>query len=321
MRTLDNPINDLVGEWLEYQDVRPNSLEVYKKVIRYFITWAVKTKVNIKKPTTADVIGYKNHLRKEGKSSYTIDLYFAVLKSFWKWMDQQGYYKNITVNIRAEQKSKEHKKDYLNTDQISKLLKTIPKDKVLGKRDFCIIQLMSVAGLRCVEVSRLNIEDIKINDEERRFIEILGKGRYEKRPLALPEYTYKNLTEYIENRQDPDYSDPLFVSKNDKRLIPAEISQIVKKRMRACGLDSPKITAHSLRHSAAINALKLQGDIYAVQKMLGHKSIKVTEIYLRALEEEKYLDNIAIHALDKSYKKALESLKTTKNPEDINKKI
>lgn len=62
------------------------------------------------------------------------------------------------------------------------------------------------------------------------------------------------------------------------------ISRIAKEHFIDVGLDSPRITAHSLRHTAATLNLLNGGSIEETQQLLGHKSITTTMIYSHALE-------------------------------------
>jgi site-specific recombinase XerD len=59
---------------------------------------------------------------------------------------------------------------------------------------------------------------------------------------------------------------------------------VVKSRFRAVGVDDPRLSAHSLRHFAASNALKNGASLMAVQAMLRHSSITTTQIYLHGID-------------------------------------
>ena len=66
-------------------------------------------------------------------------------------------------------------------------------------------------------------------------------------------------------------------------------------------IDSSKYTAHSLRHSAAITALKNGADLLAVMSMLGHSKVETTMIYQRAIEEERGRDGTSIRLMDDAF--------------------
>ena len=90
----------------------------------------------------------------------------------------------------------------------------------------------------------------------------------------------------MQSRTDrPTGASPLFVSTGNrsggKRIAPTTISTMLKRAMQEAGFDSERLTAHSLRHSAAQAALQASGDnIYTAQKYLRHSSPATTQIYL-----------------------------------------
>ena len=91
----------------------------------------------------------------------------------------------------------------------------------------------------------------------------------------------------------------------DLPLQPAMVSRMIKQRFKQIGIVDKRMTCHSLRHTAAIQALKAGADVYEVQQMLGHSDIKTTTIYLRAIEEETRVNNRAVRILDKVLSESL----------------
>lgn len=115
---------------------------------------------------------------------------------------------------------------------------------------------MISCGLRDIEVSRANIEDMRpVGDRMGLFIQ--GKGHSEKDDfVVLPSRIEYIIREYLSNREDEYDSDsPLFISTSNrslnKRLSTRSISKVVKTSLRNIGLNSNRLTAHSLRHTAA----------------------------------------------------------------------
>ena len=109
---------------------------------------------------------------------------------------------------------------------------------------------MVTTGLRTIEVSRTDIEDIKNIGNSTVFM-IQGKGQLGKDEFVILERPVeKEIRLYLQERRKR--KGPLFVNQmkngNIKRLYPGSISRIVKEALRGIGLDSEMITAHSLRH-------------------------------------------------------------------------
>ena len=137
---------------------------------------------------------------------------------------------------------------------------------------------MACCGLRTIEVVRLDCGDI----EKRRgkyFLRIWGKARAGKVDSVC--LLKQLLDEYLKSRGKVSAAEPLFVSASrSSRLQTQSISRLAKRAMKAVGLNSRRLVAHSLRHSFANNALSAGVDIRQVSKAMRHKSQAVTEVYL-----------------------------------------
>jgi len=83
---------------------------------------------------------------------------------------------------------------------------------------------------------------------------------------------------------------PLFASTSNNnhngRVTTRTISGIVKERLRAAGFDSDRLTAHSLRHTAANLNLRNGGTLEETQQLLRHTNITTTMIYIKSIERE-----------------------------------
>lgn len=250
----------------------------------------------------------------------TAKQYLQSVRQFFAWAAACGYYPNIAANIHAPKiKQDRHKKDALAAADVLKIERSITataaekaaaaagemKDAAgrierateQGRRLLAMYLLAVNAGLRTIELSRANINDIEQKNGQA-YIYIWGKGHAEadaKKPIA-PE-VYNAIRDYIDNRADnPTGTNPLFVATGNRsggqRLAATTISTLLKKAMQQAGYNSNRITAHSLRHTAGTNTQELTGDIYITQQYMRHESPKTTEIYLH-IETEKREAEIA----------------------------
>ncbi len=297
-------ISELVGEFLGEQDVNLLSRGTYKCAINQFLIWVTVSKLDFWKIKKFNIIQYKDHLLKSGKSLYTVDLYMTVVRKLFQWLEDQGLTTNVASGVRSPKKRNDFRKGYLKIEQVKKLLDSIDQNSIIGKRDFAMISLMVRAGFRRVEICRMTVGDVK--NEEQVTIRLQRKGHLEKDvEVGITSKMLEAIHDYIVCRGDITESDYLFVSHargyKEAKLNPVMVSRIVKRRLREIGLDSKFLTCHSLRHTAAILSLKAGATIYDVQQMLGHVSIETTKIYLRAIEEETRINNRAVHTLDELF--------------------
>ncbi len=297
------PINTLIEDFLSEADCKPNSLDNYRRTLRIWVNWMV-VNADIKEPTKAHLLMYRNHLSKHRETS-TVDSYMSAVKLLFKYLAEKEIHPNVALGIRRLRKSTTHRRGNLSIDQVDELLSALPRQTLIEKRNYAIINLMVRTGLRCVEVATLNYKDLTVTMpvSELRF---QRKGRHEKDALftltasiALP------IIDYLRHRGDPNDDDPLFARCGQcagQRIGTQTISHIIINAYNLIGIKDKRMTAHSLRHTAARIAIGAGSDIYNVQQLLGHTNPATTMIYLRELELENKEAASAIRILDKVYK-------------------
>lgn len=291
----------LKKDFVENIDVRENSRALYLRILNQFGTWVVFTNRNIKELKRADIIEYKSHLLRESKAENTIDSYLTVVRRFFEWCEAIGEHENIAAGIKLHHKRIGFRKGHLSTQEITRLFDVIDRSTIHGMRDYAIINLMLRSGVRCVEVSRLRVCDIYISPS-RCSILLQRKGdnsRTER--LGLTIKALQPVHDYLQYRGASCEDEPVFLthcSTSDAGLTPSRISKIVVAYMKAAGVYSSTKTAHSLRHTAAVQAIKNKVPIKEVQLMLGHRRVETTEIYLKSVDDEIRLDNPAVRVLD-----------------------
>lgn len=273
------------NDYISFLDASPRTIQTYTGNIKQFIAWTNKN--SIQNPTRQDILTYREELRERCKPS-TVQNYITALRLFFAWTAQAGIYPNIADHIKGAKLDAGHKKDYLTALQIQDILSNIDTKTAKGKRDYCIFALMVTGGLRDIEVSRANIEDLKTMGNST-VLYLQGKGREERTDYVkvVPEVE-KPLREYLRTRQIVNGQQPLFtsLSNNSKgqRLTPRSISSIVKNRLIQAGYNSDRLTAHSLRHTAVTLSLIGGLPLEEVQQFARHKNISTTQIYAHNLE-------------------------------------
>ena len=132
---------------------------------------------------------------------------------------------------------------------------------------------------------------------------IQGKGRDEKDNFViLTDKVYQPIVRYLATRGKLSGSEPLFTSTSNNsrgdRLTTRSISGMAKEGLRAIGLDEKVYTAHSLRHTTAVNILRAGGSMEQVQDTLRHANINTSQIYTATVKEEMRLKNSGERLID-----------------------
>ena len=254
-------ILSMVDSWIAFAQVSPASEKSYRKGIRRLAEYCRANSISA--PSRADMLAYRAYLQ-EKYSPATVNLYLTAAKLFFSWLNVEGeIIFNPTVRIKGVKIRAGHRKDALSTEQVKKIFSNFDVSTLKGKRDKAMFALMVTAGLRTIEISRANVSDIieREGREGKYFLLVQGKGHSEKdAEVRIADGVFVLIKSYLESRGEISADSSLFASCSNRnfggRMITNSISCIVKDAMRRAGFDSKRLTAHSLRHTAATTALK-----------------------------------------------------------------
>ena len=280
---------NLVSAWLKFADVAPKSVKTYNKAIRRFFVYL--NDHNIAAPTADDVYEWRDSLKAENKAASTVNLYLSSCKLFFKFLNQQGIYTVDISHIKGCKLTTEHKRDALTANQGKTVLNSFDTTTLAGLRDKAMTALMMCCGLRTIEVSRANVEDLQ-QVYGRTALFVQGKGRNDRREcVMIPAQVEAMINEYLSARGQVAGNAPLFAGIGNRnkggRLCTDTISRAVKAAFKNVGINSKRLTAHSLRASACTAMLLAGVELTKVQQILRHKNINTTLIYSRALDRIK----------------------------------
>jgi len=186
---------------------------------------------------------------------------------------------------RPRQGANEGSTPAISDAQAAALLIAPDSASLMGKRDRAILSVFLYHGLRCEEACRLTVADI----QERRGVKhfrVHGK-RDKIRYLPIHTGTIERITDYLSAAgHGADLDGPLFrsVRKNGKsstRALNGSViyHQLIRKYSALAGIAVAGFCVHSLRATAATNALEHEADIAKVQEWLGHANISTTRLY------------------------------------------
>ncbi|MCR5453150.1 MAG: tyrosine-type recombinase/integrase [Lachnospiraceae bacterium] len=257
-----------------------------ENVTRYMISKETKD-VSGKKSSTSD--------------SLKLTVWYA-LKSFLSYLAEHGMIKeNYILNII---KKKNHDLDRINrhrvlltVDDFNNILNNIDDDTSrYPERDYAIVRLYMITGMRKTALSSINIEDIDFN---KKIISVIDKGDI---PQEYPinDALIRSLKLWINKRKDfykSDETNALFISKRGNRISGSMLEQLVKKYT---GKALPvSVSPHKLRSGLASIMYEKTGDIEKVRRIIGHKNISTTQRYIvtegkERKEASKMMDSLLV---------------------------
>ena len=281
---------DLFNEFISYLDISTKSVSTYTQALKVFSEYLKANNISLKQVTREDIINFRESCKERNLKNTTIALYIIVVRRLFGWLETLGF-QNVARNIKGAKVSKEHKKDALTLEQTKKILNTIDRSTIPGLRDYALILLAVTTGLRTIEIQRADIKDIK-SVQGKKVLFVQGKGKNDKADFViLTEYTAIAINTYLQVRKTTDSDATLFASHSarneEQRMHVKSISRIVKTALRKAGIDNERITAHSLRHTAATLNLLHGGTLEDTKQLLRHTSINTTMIYAHHLDKLK----------------------------------
>lgn len=156
----------------------------------------------------------------------------------------------------------------LNVQEVSRLLQAVPDQNYR-----LLFKTMFASGLRIREACRLKPEDL---DAPRGLIRVLGKGN-RKRQAALSPGLAAALGGY--RPHECQGSPWLFMGQKGNPLDPGQARRVFREAARAAGI-TRRVTPHVLRHTYATLLLEQGTDLSVIQALLGHSTIRSTQVYL-----------------------------------------
>ena len=279
-------LDHLIAAFLGSLDVADSSRAAYRRNLRPFLAWLAKSWGG--RPVTREaLLAFKQHLRDQGRAGATISNYLSALRLFFSWAEKVGLAPNIAADVSGANMDRHHRKDALTEAQVVRLLNSLPRSTQRELRDFAIINLLVMCGLRTIEVVRSNLDDIRTQGSDT-LLWVRGKGHDDKDAfVVLADDVFTPIMQYLGKRPGATASEPLFArehrSGEASRLSTRTIRRLVKLALRRIDLNSPRLSAHSLRHSAITLAMHAGADIYEVKGMARHKSLQTTMIYLHMM--------------------------------------
>lgn len=242
--------------------VSPNTSKIYISMFRRFLAYFNGRDINIL--TKEDITTYLLWEIQQNHISLTVQNQMINAIKY--------YFEKVTGKSREiydlpRPKSGRSEPLVLNTDELQKILTGI-----VNIKHRCIISLIFSAGLRRQELINLKVSDI---DVERKTIYInKGKGSKD-RITILADLTAKDLHDYIELYRPGKW---LFEGQKGDQYSAESIWKIFDRLKKRYNIEK-KGNVHLLRHTFATNLLEAGTDIRLIQKLLGHRSLKTTEIY------------------------------------------
>ncbi len=239
--------------------------------IREFIGYLQNTKSFMEHPFTGP--------QQKGLTGHTVNCYLRAIRALWSWLVREEFievnpFDKITI-------PKPPKKVIMpfSEEQIRALLNTIDTKSTVGFRDWTIILTLLDTGIRVSELTDLKLDDINL---AQRCLKVCGKGNKE-RIVPIGISVQRAIAKYLtKHRPKPVYplSDNLFLNREGMPLTPNGIESIIERCASKAGIQGVRASPHTFRHTFAITYLRNGGDVFTLQRILGHETLDMVRNYV-----------------------------------------
>ncbi len=258
---------------------------VYEPVIRDFMRFVgITTPTEFRSVTRAHVIAWRDALHTRTLAAATIRRYLASLSSLFEYLCEKNAVTHNPVDgvKRPPVDSYKGKTPALGDAQARQLLDFPAGNSLKEKRDRALLATLLYHGLRRSELCKLAVRDVKQQRRGVLHLKISGKGG-KTRFIPLHPAASGFIADYLESAGHGDDNHgalfrPLHHSRgNSEESLTADgVYKLVRDYSKTLGF---AVGAHSLRSTAATNALEHGADLAEVQQMLGHANIATTRMY------------------------------------------
>lgn len=298
-------INTLLPKWLfdvKKNEVKASSFEAYESIFRNYIKPFLIADLPINDLKTLKVQEFYNKLSKDNISPNTIKKVHKLLRQFFSYAEREGYIiKNPCINVVLPKNKKEieniiterkTKFQYFNEDEIKQLLELFKNTRYEN-----IIKFALGTGMRKGEILGLQWQDIDFKNKEihvvhnlsyianidnnvRTYKTVLQTPKSENSVRIIP--MSKKIYELLKSINKT--SDFVFSSRGSHFDI-KWTEKYWLKTLKGTNLEGKKF--HDLRHTFATMLLLNGANLIQIKELLGHSSVKITEMYLDALPKSK----------------------------------
>lgn len=265
-----------IEKYLEYLKIQKNysinTIEGYEEDIEFFKKFLDKNSYNFLEVEYKDIRQFFNYMDSLKLSKNTISRKISSLRNFYKYLARNNYIKYNPFSLTKGPKKDKLLPKFLYYNELEEMFNVCDTTTFYGLRDRLILEILYATGIRVGELEYMKIKDINLYENK---IKILGKGNKE-RIVYFGEYTREILDLYLKQRTDK--NEYLLINNHKERLTSRGIRYILNKIIAKTSIET-KISPHMLRHTFATHMLNEGCDLLSVQELLGHESLRATQVY------------------------------------------
>lgn len=282
-----NEIDQQVEEYLRHcegKGLSQHSIRAYRTDLNQYLVWLAE--LGEDKAFSKGVLQeWLHYMRANSMAPKTMKRRLASIHAWGQWMKSNDLL-SVSEILMPKVKVPRALPRNLTRYELSMLFQRtervaddLPFEELLTA---AMVETLFQTGMRVGEACALRLCDY---DSMTNSLRVMGKGMRERKVYVVNKTSERVLNGYLSKHPMKDDPTEYFFVRKDGRVLSTDSARrLIAKYSKRSGLQR-RITPHMLRHSAATELLSYGADIRSVQKMLGHSSLAVTEIYTHVSDD------------------------------------
>lgn len=231
---------------------------------------------NVNDITTDNIRKFIHHYTVTKGNKYTAAMtQLRGVRTFANFLLKEGIIEThgfLTFPLQSENRAE---LDVLSDLDVILLLEQCDTSTFTGLRNYMIILTLIETGIRLRELSDIRLKDVNLDD---RVIAIHGKNG-QLRYVPFQQKYARRLRSYLRVRGICD-TDALFITQDNGKMSRRTIQQALSKLGKQAGITDKRVSPHTFRHTFAKSFIKNGGNIFALQRILGHSTLDMVRVYV-----------------------------------------
>lgn len=276
--TLGNHIQDFLSYCRQKGHSR-NTLLAYKNSLRTFEQFALARKVTtVEAVTRALLRDYADHLSEIMKPGGA-HARLRPLKTFFTWLEADEVIPKSPMTRVALPKLPRKILPAVGTDDMQRLMAAAQMSKN-PLRDRAILAVLFDTGVRASELCGLCLADVQPGGR----LEVQAAKGGRSRIVPISRVGMRHLSRYIQSERPQSRLDTLFLTTPQAGMTRYTVSQLLERLCHAANIQ--QFSAHCFRRGFAVNYLRNEGDVFTLQRILGHATLEMTNRYAVLVTED-----------------------------------
>ena len=273
-----------IGRFLRHiggvERLSDNTVRAYSGDLQSYLDWVKRRQVDPFHVTHAELRGYLAEMSRARYSTATMNRRLSSVRDLYRWLVEEGVTTEDAAAAIVSPKRAKTLPRTLTEDEAERLLEACDGRDARDVRDRAFLELLYATGARISEVSKLDVRDVDLNQEQ---VRLEGKGS-KTRIVPIYDLAAERVRSYVlEARpglaaKGNTREEALFLSTRGNRMSADALRTVFERRAVAAGIDR-RVTPHAMRHTFATELLSGGADLRSVQTLLGHADLSTTQIY------------------------------------------